>query len=108
MKTQQTAGVLLTSSKITNCSICGAQVVLARDDRWPESKVFDLISVEPNPASTNEGVIVLWYQVTEKGKPVGEQWFRMIPETSDYTGDRWSPHRETCGKIMKVDDVRSL
>lgn len=105
MKTQQTAGVLQ-SLNIHTCSACGEKVVWARDDRYPEKRdVGALVNVEPNPLSTHEGTIVLWYQVTEKGKTVGEQWFRLIEPTSDYAGDRWSNHYETCGKIMKVDDA---
>ena len=98
----QVAGVL--NSKIGTCEVCSAKVVWARDDRYPENpNRGELVSVDPNPPSTREGTIVLWYQVTDKGKPVGEQWFRTIEKDSYYAGDRWSPHLETCGKILEVD-----
>ena len=91
------------SEKVSTCEACGAKIIWALDDRFPEHKVGDLINVEPTKNLRSS--VVLWYEVTEKGKPVGEQWFRCIDEGSDYAGDRWNRHLETCGGSI---DVRPL
>ena len=62
----------------TTCLACKAKITWAKDDRFPERNIGDLINVEPNPDKT--GTIVLWYEITAKGKSIGPQWFREILE----------------------------
>ena len=98
MSHRQLVGPLPSAGNVQRCPGCGARIVWARDDRFPEnSTIGDLVNVEPN--RDNKGAIVLWYEVTEKGKPIGGQWFREIEPGGDYRGDRWSRHIKTCPQL---------
>jgi hypothetical protein len=81
--------------------------VWARDDRFPEKDLGELINVEPNPQQGKTGNVVLWFEVTKTGKPVGKQWFRFIGGESGYTGAVWNRHIETCSK-WEGTDVRTV
>jgi hypothetical protein len=101
----QTKGAM--PARFQLCEACGAKIIWARDDRYPENgNVGELINVEPN--ANSRGTIVLWYEVTNKMKPIGPQWFRLIDEGLDYRGDRWSRHLETCSKQLGANDVRTV
>ena len=94
-------------ARFQHCEACGTKIIWARDDRYPENKIIgELINVEPN--ANQKGSIVLWYEVTTKGAPVGPQWFRLIDDLLEYKGDRWSRHLETCSKQLGATDVRAM
>lgn len=73
---------------------CGAKVVWALDDRWPNDEIGALVNLEPDPAG--KGKVVLWYEVTSKGKPRGKQWFRYPDPREEYKGPLWRLH--ICGE----------
>lgn len=98
MSRKQTIGVLpkkpITGEKFATvfctCVGCGTRIVPARDDRFPEAEVINLVNEEPDGG----GHVVLWYEVSTKGKPFAnaDQWFRMLDPSSDWSGARWSIH----------------
>jgi hypothetical protein len=82
------------------CGICGAYIVWAHDDRFPEKPdIGEFFNFHPLEVGKGKGAFVLWYEVTEKGKPTGKQQFRLLDPLSDYTGDTWALHLKTCGVI---------
>lgn len=75
--------------------LCGATVVWAFDDLYPEKALGVLIDAEPNP----EGTLILWYEINGAGKAVGKQWFRDLEPKHPYDGPRWQRH--ACGRVRQ-------
>ena len=104
MKVQRVQRKGFLAGMVQTCDACGAKIIWARDDRFPEKQVGTLVNVVPE----KQGTVVLWYEVTKGDKPIGSQWFRAIEENSDYAGDRWNAHIFTCSKQLGVPDVRTV
>jgi hypothetical protein len=85
---------------VKTCAACKKGIVWALNDSIPSNLATgNLFNADPDPPGGQRvGKAVLWYEVTERGKPVGRQMFRAIGLDSDYAGDVWSTHLETCGR----------
>ena len=82
------------------CRACGAYVVWAHDDRFPEKpEIGELFDFHPVAEGKGKSSYVLWHEVTPQGKPSGKQQFRLLDPLSDYAGDTWTPHMKNCGVI---------
>lgn len=71
-----------------NRCLCGGHVVWAFDDLYPEKALGVLVNAEP----TQAGSLLLWYEITAAGRPVGKQWFRELDPAHPYQGPRWERH----------------
>ena len=102
MKVQIVGVVAAVRSVLTvkPCAACKKGIVWALDDSIKSNVATgDLFNADPDPPGGQRVCkAVLWYEVTDKGKPVDRQMFRIVELGSDYTGDVWSTHLETCGR----------
>jgi hypothetical protein len=85
---------------VKTCAACKKGIVWALDDSIHSNMAIgNLFNAEPDPpGGQRAGKAVLWYETSEQGKPIGRQMFRIVGLGSDYTGDVWSLHLETCGR----------